>query len=252
MIDSFGLVLTPQMCYEIASALFAKIVAFCGWLCGGECFGLNEEDVEYVAPDQGPAHGLRPGIGFFGIDLLKATKSSQEATADVIFASKTALGINGGLWWERLVACRTELGYHAGALFRHPNGSRWDSNYFWHQHLYPLLHLQWAEGDASLKLCTGEESNTIKSVYYNMHVYWRGGRSHSTRGHPSTFRKATPMEVTEHGRWQTTYQNMPTRYMSGRCRSESTSPFCVYSDVGDPKGEGGGSGWSSLVLCRHI
>jgi len=93
----------PQMRLEIATAAFAEIAAFCGWLRGGEVFGMDAEDVEYVPPESGPAHGLREGIGFFQVDLLDSTKSSQDAKADIVFASETSSGLDGGMWWGPFV-----------------------------------------------------------------------------------------------------------------------------------------------------
>jgi len=60
--------------------------------------------------------------------------------------------------------------------------------------------------------CDGSRGNTIEDRYYNMHIYRRAGRTQATRG-DFAFRKATPQEVIEHGRWRAKgSEDMPTRY----------------------------------------
>ena len=202
----------PLLQYEIAAAAVTECFAYLGWLRGGEVFGADKEDVLYVSPKQGPGYGLRPGIGFLGLDLNEATKSSQDARVDVIMATQTTGGIQAGTWWLCLAAACNALGYTKGALFCQADGARWDSHYFRHQHLYPLLHLQRAAGDLTLLQCDGTPGNTIEATYYNMHVYRRAGRSQAGRGE-FAFRVATPQEIQEHGRWRGHgTKDMPTRY----------------------------------------
>ena len=130
----------------------------------------------------------------------------------MIVAYETISGTKAGLWYERLIACRTHLGIEGGLLFRHLDGTKWTSNYFRTTHVYPLLQLQRAAGDPILSLCSDEPGNRIEDVYWSMNIYRRGGRSHSTRGHSSTVRKAQKEEVVAHGRWKVRNEDMPLRY----------------------------------------
>lgn len=200
--------------YETSAAACVEIFSWLGWLRGGEVFGLDGDSVLKVTPDQGISHGLPRGVGYLALVLAESTKSSPTVQADVILAWLTAGNIQAGLWFERLERDLAALGWlDEGPLFRHRDGTVWDSHYFRHTHLYPLLQLQRAEGDPILSQCTNMEGNTIENLYYSMHMYRRGGRTQVTRAHEAFRRKATPLEVTEHGRWRiNAAQNMPAHY----------------------------------------
>ena len=195
--------LDPYQRYEIAAAAVVELFSWLGWLRGGEVFGMELEAVHPVPPEDGPAHGLPLGIGFLSLLLAEATKSSPTVQADVILAWLTSGGMQPGLWYARLLTSLDELGWlNEGPLFRHRDGTLWDSHFFRHAHVYPLLQLQRAAGDPILSQCTNQRGHTIENLYYSMHMYRRGGRTHVERGHARCRRKASPLEVTEHGRWR--------------------------------------------------
>ena len=206
--------LTAYQRYEVSAVACVDIFLWLGWLRGGEVFGLALDDIVPVSPSDGPKRGLPMGVGYLALVLAESTKSSPTLTADVIIAWLTAGGIPAGRWFARLRREFSVLGWDdSGPVFRHAAGQRWDSHYFRHTHLYPLLQLQRAAGDPILSQCTNMQGNTIENVYYSMHMYRRGGRTHVERGHEACRRKATPLEVCEHGRWrQRAARNMPSHY----------------------------------------
>ena len=162
--------------YEVSAAACVEIFSWLGWLRGGEVFGLDFDSVLLVPPAQGPSHGLPRGVGYLALVLAESTKSSPTLQADVILAWMTAGGIPAGRWFTRLEHVLAALGWNdSGPLFRHRDGSTWDSYYFRHTHLYPLLQLQRAAGDPTLSLCSNTKGNTIEELYYSMHMYRRGG-----------------------------------------------------------------------------
>ena len=112
------------------------------------------------------------------------------------------LGFSLGIWLEELRDHLRPAGVDTGLLFRHTDGTRWDSHYFRHNHLYPLLTLQRLAGDSFLKAFDGSPGNTIPDKFYSMHSYRNGGRSSVSKRRPGCVRAATPVEVTEHGRWR--------------------------------------------------
>ena len=65
---------------------------------------------------------------------------------------------------------------------------------------YPLLHVQRLAGDKFLAPFDGSSpKNTIEFKFWSMHSFRRGARSHVSRKRPECIRKATDLEVKEHG-----------------------------------------------------
>jgi hypothetical protein len=87
-------------------------------------------------------------------------------------------------------------------IFRHPTGSPWDSRYLRHAQLYPLLHLQRLGGDPYLSAFEGSPGNTLEEKLYSLHMFRRGGNTHTRRHRPPCIRQATKEERDEHGRWR--------------------------------------------------
>jgi hypothetical protein len=101
-------------------------------------------------------------------------------------------------------------------VFQGTTGKTWDSHYFRHTHLYHLLEQQRLEGDAYLHPYDGSTAtHTIALLFYSMGTYRRGGTSFVKRHRTNCVRKATPDEVTNHGRWRSRNRGsepMPTHY----------------------------------------
>ena len=133
-----------------------------------------------------------------------------------MLAYASSAGIQLGFWLQELRRLSSKLGWTSGPLFRHPDGTAWDSHYFRHNQLYPLLTLQRLGGDKFLKAFDGSPRNTIAAKFYSMHSYRNGGRSNVAKRRPGCVRAATPVEVTDHGRWRTRHSGrepLPLHYL---------------------------------------
>jgi hypothetical protein len=96
----------------------------------------------------------------------------------------------------------------------------WTSNHFRENFAYPILELQRASGEPTLKAFSEKIGHRIRDKVYSMHSWRRAGRSRVSRPprhnepNPPGTRMATETEVYEHGRWQVSAsaENMPRRY----------------------------------------
>jgi hypothetical protein len=86
----------PDVRHELACAGFANLLAYLGWLRGGEVFSADPDDVQVVEPADGPTRGLPPSVGALEYSLLAATKSDSTLAADVILAYTTLTGLSPG------------------------------------------------------------------------------------------------------------------------------------------------------------
>lgn len=204
---------------EVCRAAFANLNLWCGWLRATENFSLCFCDVACTPPAHGALWDLPPGVGCLQERLLEQTKSSPTRTADLILAYCTGSGLAPGYWFERLLELE---GLHPDAaasceldIFRHSSGARWTSHYFRTTFLWPSLHEQRLRGDAALRPFDGSPGNSIEDKYWSLHSYRRGARSHVSKRRANCVRKATPTEVSEHGRWRTkrSSMDMPTAYL---------------------------------------
>lgn len=154
-------------------------------------------------PTDGPLVGLPSGMGMLEFRLLPETKTSRSVTADVIVAYTTVSGYSIGSW-----ATRAHLACSRGGppvaphtrIFMTSHGMPWTSTYFRQSHLYPALTICQQKGDPYLRSAT-----PLPTLFWSLHSYRRGARSHVSRRRQAglvTTRKATPMEVYEHARWQ--------------------------------------------------
>lgn len=190
--------------YDLVAACLTEILAWGGWLRASELFNLTVKDITVCLPENGARHNLPPGVGALFLKLLPTTKSSQFTTADVILASSFSSGLSPLFWWQQTLAILATLGWNQpdSFVFRHTTGVAWDSAFFRHKHLYPLLRLQQLEGDHALSPFNDEPGNTIADKFYSFHTYRRGGRTHVSRHRPMCRRAARKAEVDEHGRWR--------------------------------------------------
>lgn len=119
-------------------------------------------------------------------------------------AYTAASGLSIGKWAHRL---RSALGHRTI-----PDSSEcifWTSHFFRSTFLWPLLHMQRIAGDAHLKPFDGVNGNkSLEQAFYSMHSYRRGARSVVSKSRLHPLRKATDLEVNEHGRWRVKRSNM--------------------------------------------
>jgi hypothetical protein len=194
--------------HELATAACANLVAWFGWLRGGELFGIAVADISVTAPDDGPILGLPRGVGVVQVRLAPETKSNPTRTADVVVAYQSGSGISLGKWMQRVLD-----GQRGAFLFSTQSRHRWNSSYFRHEYAFPLLEEMRAAGEPTLQVFTDREGQRICDKVWSMHSWRRGGRSKVTRSPregdpvPLGWRKATLDEVNEHGRWRTRYQS---------------------------------------------
>lgn len=202
--------------YALAQANLCELFFWLGWLRATECFSLHWPDVHRVRHHSSQTYGLPPNTDALLLRLLEATKSNQTAQADLILAGTTASGLSPAHWYDVLLQLTPQPS--ARPLFCHPDSSLWSSHYFRHTHLYPLLHEQRLRGDPHLLPYDSTPNNSLADKFWGMNSYRRGGRSHTERHRPGCVRRATPEEITEHGRWRTQNRassgvSMPTHYL---------------------------------------
>ena len=204
--------------YDLVAAQCVELIAWLGWLRASELFNLRMDDIELVSPDKGIIYGLPPHVGAVLLQLLPSTKSSRNKQVDVVISWTTASGLSLGRWLSKLFHIIHRLGWgsSSGFLFRsHSPSSKWTSHYFRTNHLYPLLHLQYLEGDVTLRHINTTSSSDIPYHFYSMHSYRRGAETFPTRKRAGCKRKATLTERINHGRWRiknTDREDMPTHY----------------------------------------
>jgi hypothetical protein len=206
--ELWNLAVNAQGRHELATAACANLVAWFGWLRGGELFGLSVSDVSVTTPDNGPVLGLPLGVGVVQARLAPETKSNPTRTADVVVAYQSGSGLSLGKWMQRVLAEQ-----RGRFLFSTHNRHRWTSSYFRHEYAFPLLEEMRAAGEPTLQVFTDLEGQRICDKVWSMHSWRRGGRSKATRSPrdgdfvPVGWRKATLDEVNEHGRWRTRYHS---------------------------------------------
>jgi hypothetical protein len=194
--------------HELATAACANLVAWFGWLRGGELFGISRVDVTVTEPAHGVVLGLPQGVGVIQVRLAPETKSNPTRTADVVIAYCSGSGLSLGKWMDRVLS--TQRG---ALLFSTESRQRWNSSYFRHEYAFPLLEEMRAAGEPTLQVFSDVEGHRIKDKVWSMHSWRRGGRSKVTRSPregdlvPGGWRKATLDEVNEHGRWRTRFHS---------------------------------------------
>jgi hypothetical protein len=179
-----------------ASAGLANVLLWLGWLRASELFNLTHDDLEIIEPGLGPSRDLPSGMGAVILHLSPETKSSRSTRADVVIAYRTVSGHRPGLWAERLTQATAHLP-RSSRLFVHKDGRPWDSNYFRHLMVYPVLDALRANGDAYLLPYTD-----IPRSFYSLHCYRRGARTQASKLRGSTTQRASPDQIYEHGRWR--------------------------------------------------
>ena len=198
---------------DVAAAAVTHIGMFQSWLRSNEFFSLDWEDVSTTPPDRHKEKGLPPGVGVVEMLLLDETKTNRTKVADMVVAYKSlSSGLSLGMWIERMNNLWPDAEGDT-AFVRGGDGQRFTSRYFRNEYLYPFLHRLKQEGDPTLLAFTHEEGNRIEDKYYSMNSYRRGGSSHAVKSRRGK-KRATAIQVYEHGRWKMKRQaeNMPTRY----------------------------------------
>ena len=185
---------------EIARAGLANSIFWLGWLRSNEGFSLRFGNVKKTRPGDGASLGLPPSMGCLQLELLEQTKSSRSTTADVVMSWVSTMGISPGFWYETVERLLEVPAAPDALIFVHANGTRWDSTYFRHTYLIPSLNEQRLAGDPLLRMYDGSPGNSLAETFYSMYSYRRGARTHVQRSKNGARRKATKMEVFEHGR----------------------------------------------------
>ena len=201
--------------YQSVLAQLAESILWLGWLRGNELFGLRWGDIELIRPCPEPKYGLPPGSGALLLRLLEATKTNQTRTADHIIAYTTASGISPGTYLETALALRPAHCQPFDFIFLTEKGRRWNSHHFRSVYVYPGLRRQWVNHDKLLRTYAPHSSDDLPKKFYSLNSYRRGGRTHVSKVRPGCLRKATPLEITDHGRWRKRYStssDMPTHY----------------------------------------
>lgn len=207
-----------QLAQQLCRAALVNTIAWLAWLRACETFGLRWCDIGLILPEDGPYHDLPLNVGALLLQLLPATKSSQNRTADVPIAYTSASGLSPGAWLLRL---RTALGHpvdwstDTSLLFSHADGTPWTSLFFRTSYLLPFLTAQQLEGDAYLRPYDGSPGNALADAFWSFHVYRSGGRTQVSIKRIDCRRKASKEEVSEHARWRVSRRamDMPTLYL---------------------------------------
>jgi hypothetical protein len=127
-----------------------------------------------------------------------------------------ASGFQLGTCFTKVLTRRPSWARATDPIFQSLTGKPWDSHDFQHTHLYPLLEQQRLEGNPYFRPYNGSTPIlTIAVLLYSMGTYRQGALSFVKRHRPGCVRKATPDEVTNHGRWRSRNRGnepMPTHY----------------------------------------
>ena len=207
----------PQQ-YDLIAAQCAELIAWLGWLRASELFNIRRDDIELVPPSEGAVYGLPPNVGAILFQLLPSTKSSRNKQVDIVIAWQTSSGLNLGYWLHYLFQTMDKLKWNSphSFIFRSTLGStHWSSHYFRTNHLYPLLHLQFFQGDVTLRHIQPTTTHGIPYHFYSLHSYRRGAKTFPTRKRNGCRRAATRVELENHGRWRvknTGREDMPLHY----------------------------------------
>ena len=157
---------------EIANAGAANVLSWLAATRGGETFSLQRDWMKVTRPEEGPSLGLPLGIGVIEGRLSAETKSSPNKVAEITIAYECASGLEPGKWLERLLAFPDTHGNNM--LFSSDEQAVWDSRYFRHNYLWPLLEVQRLMGEPTLKAFNTTEGQRIKDKIWSMHSYRRG------------------------------------------------------------------------------
>jgi hypothetical protein len=205
--------------HNLVIAGFCNLMAYLGWLRGGELFAAKADDLCLTAPEYGAALGLPPGLGAVELRLLPETKSDPAKTADIVVAYTTLSGLSLGKWASRL---QDHDPFIPGDLLSSNDYPVWSSRIFREKYAWPLLEAMRVQGEPTLKVFSDTPGKRIRDLIYSMHTWRRAGRSrvsrnarHNEPSNPGT-RKASETEIYEHGRWEVTKscrsEDMPARY----------------------------------------
>jgi hypothetical protein len=209
--------LNPDLQHEISVAAFTNLIAYLGWLRGGEIFQAEETDLVITLPINGPTRGLPPGIGAVECSLLPETKSDPTIVADAVTAFTTMSGLSPGKWALRLQSFIPKI---CGKLFSTQITPVWTSRHFRETFAIPILEQMRRAGEPTLQCFSDKPGNRLRDKITSMHTWRRAGRSAVSRlprhnePNPPGRRKASEWEVYEHGRWalSVSSENMPQRY----------------------------------------
>lgn len=206
---------TPEARWAAACAATVNVCAWLSWARASELFSLRWCDIVVTNPSDGPLLGLPRGIGCIQLRLLPATKSNRTSRADIVIAYQCASGLSLGRWLTRLMACHPSAPVHSCLpVFATPPLGSWTSAHFRRHYLWPLLYRQRQEGDPYLAPAAASPADSLETRFWSMHCYRRGGRTHVSRPSPGR-RRATALEISEHGRWKRKQSSldMPSHYL---------------------------------------
>jgi hypothetical protein len=204
--------------HDIAIAAAANLMAYLGWLRGGEIFEASEDDLEVTPPSEGPTRGLPPNVGAIEFNLLAETKTDPCRVADIVMAYETLSGLCLGQWVIRLSTFEPTI---PGQLFSSKRHPVWTSRIFREEFAWPLLELMRRQGEPTLAPFSDVPGRRIRDMVWSLHSWRRAGRSRVSRGprhnepNPSGTRKATSQEIYEHARWEL-YQQRSSEDMAAR------------------------------------
>jgi hypothetical protein len=197
----FSICTDPTICHELACAGLTNLLAYLGWLRGGEVFAATPEDLNVVAPEAGPTRGLPPGVGAIEYFLLAATKSDRSLAAGIILAYTTLTGLSPG----KLALCLAQFTPACGGmLFSTLLTPTWTSRHFRENYDIPILELHRLANEPTLQSFSSTLGRRIQDKVYSMHSWRRGGRSKVLRSPrhnkpaPRGARRATPEAIYEH------------------------------------------------------
>jgi hypothetical protein len=204
---------TPAARRRIARAACLNVTAWLSWARSCKLFGLQWCDADLTKPGDGNRYELPLNVGCCLLELLPVTKSEQFQTADVVFAYTCLSGLSLGTWLLRLrsnlntnVAWATDQSF----IFCHESGASWTSKFYREEFLIPFLQERRSTGDAYLlSFCGSEPGTSLADVFWGLHSYLHGARTHVSLHNEECFSKAEPDNVTEQGRWERKRKLLP-------------------------------------------
>ena len=194
----------PDSQHEIVVAAFANLLAYLGWLQGGEIFDGNQDDLVLTLPTDGPSPRLPPGVlSAVEYTLLHETKSDPTIVVDVVLAFSTMSGLIPGKWALRLRSIQSAIAGKLFPLAMHQSGPAIT---------FVISSQSLCSSKCILKASlhrafSNRPGHRLKDKIYSMHSRRQAGRLVVSRlpchdePNPPGRRKALNDRVYEHGHW---------------------------------------------------
>ena len=174
----------PIVPREAALGGLANLFLWSGWLRSNEYFTITWEDVASIHHSRSAEFEPPTGLGFLELCLNPEIKSNRTQQVDIIIAHQSLSGFQPARWFRRV--CSLSPGtLPTSFIFKDSIGAPWTSRFFCQQFLYPVLRRLKNNGDPALSRID------VVTVFWSIHCYRRGARTHFSIRLPGQRTKAS-------------------------------------------------------------